>query len=465
MGVVENGHFHLVVRIPKMRSVIFSLLQASVVVAFPNMAEKLAESHLQERIAPLAPFPEYPGTPNHALYNKFDAKSQLVSTSGEHAFIAPGPDDRRGPCAGLNAAANHGYIPRDGIATAESINTGLWEAFGLDKTATLFLQTATMFFDGDPLSGRWSIGYHSDKTNSLGLLGDLLGNQTGICAYGHLKTEGDASITRGDWLAPTQNSNCASYPEFAKELIDLAKAMNPDTGFITPRVLAQHSNNRKQHSIATNPYYFSPAYAGIAFTFGAHMFANVLLANHSAEYPRGFLTPEVFETFFSYTRDADNNLVFTYGHERIPDNWYRRANDDPWTLADILASTAQQCLSYPSNCQVGGNTGTVNSFSGVDLGDISGGLINAATDLQDPEKMGCFISQVIQADVPSFLDNVFNGVALTRVLGMIPTVLLPALAPLGNCPNLPKGKPMLDYGKKFPGAATKMSGNRNPYKM
>ncbi|KAI9049361.1 hypothetical protein LZ554_006395 [Drepanopeziza brunnea f. sp. 'monogermtubi'] len=437
------------------------LLEASATMAFPDMANRLAKSHLQERIAPVVPFPEFPGAPTHALYNKFDAKAQLVSTSGEHAFIAPGPGDIRGPCSGLNAAANHGYIPRDGIATARTINTGLWEAFGLDQTATLFLQTATMFFDGDPLSGRWSIGYHSDKTQSLGALGNFLGNETGICAYGHLKTEGDASITRGDWLAPTQNSNCASYPEFAQELLDLATEMTG--GNITPQVLAQHQYNRKQYSIATNPYYFSPAYAGAIFTFGAHMFAYELLANHSTEYPRGFLTPEVFETFFSYTRDANNQLVYTYGHERIPENWYRRAHDDAWTVADILISTGQQCLSYPSNCAVGGNTGTVNSFAGVDLGDISGGLVNSVTDLSNPEKLGCFISQVIQADVPSFLDNVFNGVALTQVLGLIPTVLLPALAPLGNCPGLPKGKNMFQYGKMFPGAQVKQQGTRNPY--
>jgi hypothetical protein len=134
-------------------------------------------------IPPVAPFPEFPGAPTHALYNKFDAKSQLVSTSGEHAYINPGAGDIRGPCAGLNAAANHGYLPRTGIATAEAVNTGLWQAFGLDKTATLFLQTATMFFDGDPISGRWSIGYHSDKTQSLGVLGNLLGNETGELCY------------------------------------------------------------------------------------------------------------------------------------------------------------------------------------------------------------------------------------------------------------------------------------------
>lgn len=381
--------------------------------------------------------------------------------SGEHAYADPGPGDIRGPCAGLNAAANHGYLPRDGIATAETINTGLWEAFGLDKTATLFLQTATMFFDGDPLSGRWSIGYHSDKTQSLGLVGDLLGNETGICGYGHLKTEGDASITRGDWLAPTQNSNCASYPEFAQELLDLAKARTG--GNITPRVLAEHSHNRKLHSIATNPNYFSPAYAGVAFTFGAHMFAYELLANHSAEYPRGFLTPEVFESFFSYTRDANGKLVYTYGHERIPDNWYRRANDDAWTLADIVFSTAQQCLAYPTNCQVGGNTGTVNSFSGVNAGDITGGLINSFTDLSDPARLGCFISQAIQADVPSFLDKVFTGELLNQVLAAIPGKLLPALAPLGSCPNLPKGKSVTQYAANYPGAKFMSSGPRNPY--
>lgn len=92
------------------------------------------------------PFPEYPGSPAHALFDQFDASSQLVSVSGDHAFIAPGPDDIRGPCPGLNAAANHAYLPRNGIATYEAVQTGLWEAFGLDQTATQVLQQTTTFF-------------------------------------------------------------------------------------------------------------------------------------------------------------------------------------------------------------------------------------------------------------------------------------------------------------------------------
>ena len=48
--------------------------------------------------------------------SSFDPKTQLISTTGDHQFIAPGPDDARGPCPGLNALANHGYLPRNGRA-------------------------------------------------------------------------------------------------------------------------------------------------------------------------------------------------------------------------------------------------------------------------------------------------------------------------------------------------------------
>jgi len=165
--------------------------------------------------------------------------------------------------------------------------------------------------------------------------------------------------------------------------------------------------------------------------------------------------------FFGYTKDAAGKLVFDFGTEKIPDNWYKRADDDAWTLADIVVSTAQQCASYPSNCQVGGNTGTVNSFSGVDVGDVTGGLINSATDLSDPQRMGCFIRQAIQADVPSFLDHVFDGALLKTVTDLIPIKLIPVLETLGNCPNLPEGKSVSQYGAMYPGAQAQFSGPRS----
>lgn len=77
--------------------------------------------------------------------------------------------------------------------------------------------------------------------------------------------------------------------------------------------------------------------------------------------------------------------------------------------------------------------------------------------------MGCFIAQAIRADTPSFLDNVFSGAALTQALGAVGSKLEPALAMLGDCPNLPAGKTVFG-NSKYPGAQMTGSGDRNPYR-
>ncbi|OAA69366.1 Chloroperoxidase [Akanthomyces lecanii RCEF 1005] len=432
-----------------MKYSILHLALAEAVLAFPGMEAPNADK--RQAVPPVAPFPEYPGLPNQALFNEFDAGEQLVDVHGEHEYRDPQPGDIRGPCPGLNAAANHGYLPRDGIATYATINKGLWEAYGLDQTATQFLQQTTTLFDGDPLSQRWSIGYASDKVSLLGpLAGALLGTPTGICAYGHSKSENDASITRGDFLAPEDNSNCASYPKFYQELLDLSEKRA--NGLITAPVLAEHQHNRKMFSEANNPNYFSPVFGGVAFTPAAHTFVWALMANHSAENPRGFLEHSVLDAFFSYSVQPDGSRKYEYGKDRIPENWYRRSHKNPWTLPDILLGVASQCLAFPSTCKVGGNTGEVNSFDGVDLGDISGGLINALTDLQDPARLACFIGQNIQAEAPSSLEKIFTGALLKEALGLVG----PIIDMLGTCPNLPAGKSVNQYGNKYPGAQKKM---------
>ena len=40
----------------------------------------------------------------------FSEADQFVSTTGEHAYASPAADEIRGPCPGLNAAANHGKL-------------------------------------------------------------------------------------------------------------------------------------------------------------------------------------------------------------------------------------------------------------------------------------------------------------------------------------------------------------------
>ena len=59
----------------------------------------------------------------------FDPSQQLISTSGAYAFVPPSSTDLRGPCPGLNALANHNYLPHNGLATltqyAQATNQGV----------------------------------------------------------------------------------------------------------------------------------------------------------------------------------------------------------------------------------------------------------------------------------------------------------------------------------------------------
>lgn len=67
----------------------------------------------------------------------FDPATQHVSTTGTHAFVAPGSSDLRGPCPGLNAMANHGYIPHNGVATITQFVQGTNDVFGMVKEPIL----------------------------------------------------------------------------------------------------------------------------------------------------------------------------------------------------------------------------------------------------------------------------------------------------------------------------------------
>jgi hypothetical protein len=74
----------------------------------------------------------------------FNAAQQYVSNQGQYAFVAPDlTRDARGPCPGLNAMANHGYIvsvtvsqlihstnmiqPHNGVATIQQFIDGTYE--------------------------------------------------------------------------------------------------------------------------------------------------------------------------------------------------------------------------------------------------------------------------------------------------------------------------------------------------
>jgi hypothetical protein len=70
-----------------------------------------------------------------------------------------------------------------------------------------------------------------------------------------------------------------------------------------------------------------------------------------------------------------------YGHERIPENWYRRPVD--YDLVELNVDVVDYVMRHPELANIGGNLGTVNSFAGVDLENLTGGVINESMLLED----------------------------------------------------------------------------------
>ena len=139
-----------------------------------------------------------------------DPALQPVDVSGAHRFIAPTASDLRGPCPAMNAAANHGYIARNGYTTfQESLDASInvfgtsilvfpktqdpWLRVFAGPGLAAILATAGAVQAGD--GNHFSIGGPPDK--SLPVVGGLLGQPRGI-SNSHNRFEGDGSPVRGD---------------------------------------------------------------------------------------------------------------------------------------------------------------------------------------------------------------------------------------------------------------------------
>lgn len=103
---------------------------------------------------------------------------------------------------------------------------------------------------------------------------------------------------------------------------------------------------------------------------------------------------------------------------------------------------------YPGIVSVGGNTGTVNSYTGVDLGDVTGGAFNL-DNLSEGNNAACYLLQISQAGLAT---QALGGLA--KAVGQVLGFVTEQLGPLGKslaCPELAS----LNNGlfQQFPGAA------------
>lgn len=136
--------------------------------------------------------------------------------SADHPFQAPGPTDQRGPCPGLNTLANHGYIPRTGIATIGQINAATAEVFNMGADLSTLLATGGALDGGDILSQKMSIGGPDSRVGLLnGALNGIFGTPSGIS--GHGKTATPIKCGKDPILTPTkrqiQRRRCFRHPQ------------------------------------------------------------------------------------------------------------------------------------------------------------------------------------------------------------------------------------------------------------
>jgi len=340
----------------------------------------------------------------------FDPALQYVSNTGEHAFRAPSSTDRRGPCPGLNAAANHGYLPSNGVGTITDFIEGCQAAFGMGADLATFLAIYGAIFDGDLTS--YSIGGPSP---SLPLVGGLLGQPQGLSGS-HNKYESDVSPVYGDLYQYGDNE--LQLSQF-KGLYELGQA-NGDR--VDLDVLTKWRVQRFQQSVDENPYMFVAPFSGAVVSSAAYTFVYRFMANKTAEEPEGILDGETLKSFYGVTGTYPD-FSHQKGHEKIPDNWYKRHPLDAYTIPYLTLDATTMQLQHPEFLSIGGNTGEVDSFTGVDPADLTGGVYNLQNLLEGNNLM-CFAVQAALMMAPDILKPLFSnvGAAVSKLSGAVGSV-------------------------------------------
>ncbi|CAE6341243.1 unnamed protein product [Rhizoctonia solani] len=375
---------------------------------------------------------------NVASLATFDPVKQKIDVSGKYAFQAPRPGDKRGPCPGLNALANHGYLPRNGVTNFIQAIGACNKVFGMGTEIGASLSTVAWVLTGNPLDMTWSMG---GSPGGL-VLPPLLSAPQGLSGA-HNKFEGDGSPTRSDLYLNNGDASTMNL-EYFKQLYDMKPEGDPNANFDYDTIVANRAK-RFRTSVSENPHFFYGPITGLFLSPGAHGFIPRLMSNHSTDAPEGVLNHDTLKSFFGVTGNSAN-LTYRRGYERIPDNWYRRPTD--YTLVHYSLDIVNAGLKHPEFLAAGGNTGKVNSFAGVNLGNITGGVYNSA-NLLEGNNLICFTFQVVLNVTPDILRGALVGEIFGNVLGLLSKTFTPILSGLG-CPELIKYD--ASVFKAYPGA-------------
>ena len=139
-----------------------------------------------------------------------------------------------------------------------------------------------------------------------------------------------------------------------------------------PKSTMIHCTNRflDQQSKSQNPYFFR-GFFGFTIPPGTHAFIVHLFGNKSATNPEGLIDANTLKSFYAMTGTDGSDLTYTPGGERIPENWYTFAPETPYDSPVFFEDFATIIQQHPELLAFGGNTGTVNSFTGLDIQNLT----------------------------------------------------------------------------------------------
>lgn len=251
---------------------------------------------------------------------------------------------------------------------------------------------------------------------------------------------------------------------FFEDLLALGNNdQTPGKDVYNAELMLQHKANRWHQSVQTNPFFFNSAFGGLVVTTAAERFVAEFAANNTADedgYNRIYLDEPNLLAFFSVERKPDGSLKYTPGHERLLPSWTRRPLGSTFGLDDIVLTLLNAASIDPSLLSVGGNTGKVNSFAGVDAGDITGGLIHTVDLLNDPQALACFLYQAgIEELIPSLVNVLYKTTA--EVLDFVGKNLKAPFHKLATAGNNPCDRYQTSAVKafdKYPGSKVKRAG-------
>nr|POE51549.1 putative sterigmatocystin biosynthesis peroxidase stcc [Quercus suber] len=156
-------------------------------------------------------------------------------------WIAPGPNDLRSPCPGLNALANHGFIHHDGRnMTLPHLITGLAEGMSMGVDFTVLIGAAGLLSSPNPLGGSFTLS-DIDQHNFF--------------------IEHDASLSRQDAYF---GNDYSFYNPYWQNVLSFFDGYDGKTALLPA---AESIANRTQDSLAKNPT-FTYGFREFLFRYG-----------------------------------------------------------------------------------------------------------------------------------------------------------------------------------------------------